>query len=528
MPGLILHLKELYYNLHIAMQIALVNTNRIKPFIAPIGLDYLAEMLNAKGHAVKIIDLCFEDDWKNAINRVFSLQSFDLVGFTLRNTDDCAFSSRQSFMGEIAEIVSEVRTLTDSPLVMGGVGFSIMPEESLEICRADLGIWGDGEFSFSELVERLDRGEKWQDIPGLIRHENSIDIKQRGSSFVPDGNNKKERYPTRQRWHRNVRHNFSLSELPLMSRSFIDNRRYFAEGGQGGFETKRGCSKHCVYCPEPQAKGKQERVKPPHAVAYELECLLDQGIDHLHTCDSEFNIPYRHAVEVCNELINRRLGEKLRWYAYCAPVPFSKELALLMRKAGCVGINFGVDSGDEGMLERLKREHRPADILTTVKYCRDEGIIVMLDLLLGSPGETEESLTTTIRLMKESKAERIGVSTGVRVYPGTPLYKLVQSGKLRRGLVGNNEDVKDYNNGNIPAKPHSISPIKPLFFLEPAVADSIYTILERLIGGDSRFLFFDPSRPQSNYNYNANDLLVEAIRQGYRGAYWDILRRYSP
>jgi hypothetical protein len=65
----------------------------------------------------------------------------------------------------------------------------------------------------------------------------------------------------------------------------------------------------------------------------------------------------------------------------------------------------------------------------------------------------------------------------------------------------------------------------PFFFLEPQIADTIFPLLDRLIAGDPRFLFFDPTKPAQNYNYNANALLVEAIREGYRGAYWDILRR---
>jgi len=65
----------------------------------------------------------------------------------------------------------------------------------------------------------------------------------------------------------------------------------------------------------------------------------------------------------------------------------------------------------------------------------------------------------------------------------------------------------------------------PVFFLEPAIAPTIFDQLDALVGKDPRFLFFDPDRPDRNYNYNANEVLVRAIREGYRGAYWDILRR---
>ena len=132
---------------------------------------------------------------------------------------------------------------------------------------------------------------------------------------------------------------------------------------------------------------------------------------------------------------------------------------------------------------------------------------VMLDLLLGAPGETRQSITRTIELMRRAKPDRVGIALGVRVYPGTQLARLVMREELRGGLVGGADRAE------------------PLFFIEPTIAPLASELLDNLIGDDRRFLFFDPSRPDRNYNYNANEVLVEAIRNGYRGAYWDILRR---
>jgi hypothetical protein len=97
----------------------------------------------------------------------------------------------------------------------------------------------------------------------------------------------------------------------------------------------------------------------------------------------------------------------------------------------------------------------------------------------------------------------------VRVYPGTELARQVKSEGRQEGLVGGGKGAE------------------PLFFLEPLIAPFVFDLLDELIGVDRRFFFFDPSRPEQNYNYNANQRLSEAIRKGYRGAYWDILRRYE-
>ena len=466
------------------MNVALVNTNRIKPPIAPIGLDYVAEALNGAGHSVAVLDLCWNHERVSVIADFFDNKDFGLIGITLRNTDDCALTSRQSFLGEFGGIVNTIRKYTDGLIVLGGVGFSIMPEQVLKCCMADAGMVGDGEFGFVELADRIEAKEQWNDLGGLI-------------------------WPRDGKWCQNTRLTTSLTNLPPMSRRWVDNYRYFCEGGQAGIETKRGCSGNCIYCADPLAKGKLVRIRPPKDVIDEIESLLRQGIDHIHTCDSEFNLPQWHALEVCEEIIRRNLGNKIHWYAYCSPASFSPELAHRMRQAGCAGINFGVDNGDPQMLKRLRRDFGPNDILSAARTCRKVGMAVMLDLLLGSPGETRESIIATVELMKHAAPDRVGVALGVRVYPGTELSHIVSQNELKKGLMGGNNQSE------------------PLFFLEPAVGPFASELLDELIDNDERFFFFDPSQPDRNYNYNANQRLVEAIEKGYRGAYWDILRKYE-
>ncbi len=456
------------------MRIVLVNTNRMRPPIAPIGLEYTAEALSAAGHHVDLLDLCWEPDPCAAIAAFFGRSEYGLVGVTLRNTDDCGFISRQSFVPEFVQAVETIRRQSTAPIVAGGVGFSVMPEQILALAAADAGIWGEGESVLPALAERIERGEEWRDLPNLVWRRDGA-------------------------WRRNPPSARPLATLPPMRRRWADNARYFREGGQAGFETKRGCAGRCVYCADPVAKGSRTRLRPPAAVVDEIEGLLAQGIDHLHTCDGEFNLPPSHALEVCAEMVRRGLGLRLRWYAYCSPAPFSRELALAMRDAGCVGINFGADNGDAEMLQRLGRGFAPEDIVNATRWSKEAGMAVMLDLLLGSPGETAESLTRTIEVVKQADPDRAGVSVGVRVYPGTELF---------RCLGAPRQD---------PREPH--------FFLEPAVAPFVFELLDRLIGNDSRFLFFDPSKPNLNYNYNANQRLIDAITNGHRGAYWDILRR---
>jgi radical SAM superfamily enzyme YgiQ (UPF0313 family) len=251
-------------------------------------------------------------------------------------------------------------------------------------------------------------------------------------------------------------------------------------------------------------------------VVEEMSRLLEAGIDHLHLCDSEFNLPPFHAVEVCRQIIQRGLGTKVRWYTYASPVPFSDAMAALFRRAGCVGINFGVDSGVDSLLRILGRDFTVEDLQRTAAICHRQGIIFMYDLLLGGPGETRESLRQTIELMKRLSPHRVGASLGVRIFPGTKLAEMVR----KEGPLSRNPSIRGAVDGNT-------SFFAPVFFLSSALEPEPEQYLAQLIDGDERFFIGAKSDVDQNYNYNDNSLLVQAIKRGYRGAFWDILRRIS-
>ena len=462
------------------MDVALVNANRIRPPIGPIGLEYTAEALNAAGHRVRVLDLAFEKDIDVAIDAFFTGPEPTFVGISLRNTDDCALVTRTSFLASHRAIVQRIRAKTGATTILGGAGFSVIPKTVLSFTGADAGIRGEGEFILPLLAECIERRDSFSSLPGLVMGGR-------------DGN-----------WIENRMQFGDLATLPTMRRTWFDNKRYFSEGGQAGVETKRGCTMPCTFCADPISKGRAVRLRPPVSVVDEIEALLSLDIDHFHTCDSEFNTPENHARSVCEEIVRRGIGKKLRWYAYCTPSPFSLDLALLMKRAGCAGINFSVDHGDPGMLQRLKRFYSPDQILDVAAWCKSAGIRVMFDLLLGTPHETRETVLRAISLMKRTSADRIGIAFGLRVWPGTEIFDEVTAPRHAGGLVG------------------GADPLSPLFYLEPAVAN-IAGDIDRMIGDDPRFLFLNPDASGKNYNYNDNHLLEEAIRKGKRGAYWDIL-----
>lgn len=473
------------------MRVLLVNTNRMKPAVAPIGLDYLADSLIAAGHEPRLLDLCLGVDAD--IDTLSALEAFpaDVIGVTVRNTDDCYFSGGAFFLPEIADTVSALRLRSAAPIVMGGVGFSVAPEQVMEFCGADYGIAGEGEEAFNALLAALERGTDLSKVPNLVYRENG---------------------ETR----RNPPRDSDLDRLPARSRSFVDNPRYFREGGQAGFETKRGCDMRCIYCADPVSKGRRVRLRSPKLVVDELKALLARGIDHFHTCDCEFNIPGDHAKAVCRAIIDAGIGEKICWYAYCSVTPFDAEMADLFKRAGCAGVDFGADSGNDAMLRRLGRHFASDDLARTAKLCHDHGIPFMYDLLLGGPDDTRESVRETIEMMRGIEADCVGVSMGVRVYEGTAMADFIRA----QGDMIDNPNLYGAKEDN----PHFL---RPVFYISPGLGDGIVRYLHDLVGDDSRFFLPSNEEVQSNYNYNDNTILVRAIRDGARGAYWDILRKLS-
>jgi tryptophan 2-C-methyltransferase len=470
------------------MRILLVNTNRMRPPVAPIGLDYVDDCLRAAGHQTRLLDLCFESDADAGIAASVAAFRPDAVGLSVRNTDDCYFSSGEFFLPGIRGLIDAFRRASSAPIIMGGVGFSVMPEAALRFCGADFGIAGEGEEAFPALLEAISSGAGFERVPGLLcREEDGFRVNPPAAA--------------------------ALDRLPARTRSLADNPRYFREGGQAGFETKRGCSMACIYCADPVSKGRRVRLRPPRMVAEELRRLLSMGIDAFHTCDCEFNLPLDHAREVCAAIMEAGLAERIRWYAYCSVVPFDAETAAVFRRAGCAGIDFGADSGNNGMLKRLGRDFRADDLARTAACCRAAGIPFMYDLLIGGPGETRESARETIEFVKRIGPDCAGISLGVRIYDGTPLGAEVRGqGPLEKNpaLHGATQDNPDF--------------MRPLFFISPELGSGIEGIVRGFVGGDRRFFLPDP-REEGNYNYNGNDALVRAIAAGERGAYWDMLRK---
>jgi radical SAM superfamily enzyme YgiQ (UPF0313 family) len=461
------------------------------PLIGPIGLDYVAGAIKNAGIQTQVLDLALAEEPDKTLKDYFASNEPQLIGLSFRNADDSFWPSAQWFVPRFNDTINTIRGLSNAPVVVGGIGFSIFADSIFRQCNADYGICGDGEQAIIALFKQLQGPKYFACVPGLLWRENGKI--HRNPAAWPD--------------------EFSTDT----SRNNIDNPAYFKLGGQCGIETIRGCNRPCTHCADKLAKGNRLRLRQPCEVADEVQSLLLQGIDVLHICDSEFNLSRSHVIEICREIIHRRLGKKIRWYTYMLPAPFDSEMAEAMSRAGCVGINFTSDSACEFMLKTYRHQHNSSDISEAVRLCRENKITVMTDLLLGGPGETPQSARETIEFIKHINPDCAGAALGMRIYPGTDMEKIVSDeisqngcGAIRRKYTG------------------PLDLLQPTFYISPALGENPAGLVREFIGGDERF--FAPAEENlaqsaDGYNYNDNSILQAEIQKGARGAYWDILRK---
>lgn len=153
------------------MQILLLSINTDRKFgaITPLGVGYVAAATRAAGHDVQPLDTCFEDDVEETIRQQLTRRLPDVIGVSVRNLDNTLYLAPISHIPYVQMVVETIRACTEAPVVLGGSGFSLMPEAVLRVCDLGLGIVGEGENAFPQLLDVLDRGGDLRAVPGKDR-----------------------------------------------------------------------------------------------------------------------------------------------------------------------------------------------------------------------------------------------------------------------------------------------------------------------------------------------------------------------
>lgn len=369
----------------------------------PLGLACVAEATKRAGHEVIMLDLMFRADVSSTLKDAISETQPECIGISVRNIDDQCSESPQFLIEKVKQVVTVCRTLSASPIVLGGAGYSMFPESALAYLEADYGVAGEGEMAFTNLLTHLQKNEDPSLIPGLY-------IKDQGS-----------REP--KTWCKNL-DKFFLPETSILSVSVSQSHEPWIP-----VQTRRGCALRCSYCSTSTIEGGILRKRSPEIVSSWLESWVNAGYANFFFVDNTFNLPPAYAKAICRKILKRKLD--MNWRCIIYPDKVDKELVELMVAAGCRQISLGFESGSEQMLKNLNKQFTLNDVSAVSEIFAEQGIERMGFLLLGGPGETRQSVEESLAFADSLKLDTLRVTAGIRIYPDTALADTA----IHQGLI---------------------------------------------------------------------------------------------
>jgi radical SAM superfamily enzyme YgiQ (UPF0313 family) len=421
------------------VRVLLVSANReqIPDPIFPLGLAYIAASVRNRGHTLDIVDLCFERRPLKDLQRWIMKFQPDVIGLSLRNVDNAAYPRTVDYLELHRELVDTIHATSEVPVVLGGSGFSILPQAYMEVLGGDWGICGEGEQAFVQLLDALEHGLNPASIPGIVSPPETPVTRD---ACLPQSS-------MTQTWQNGLR----------PARDLFDYARYVRRGGMGNIQTKRGCVFKCSYCTYPLLEGNRFRSRRADDVVDELDALMrEYGPHPVFFVDSILNFPRGHVEAICEEILHRNLN--VRWSCYATPVKLDRNQARLMARAGCEGIELGTDSVDDGQLKRLGKSFDAGIAEHANRLCMQAGLKVCQTLIFGAPGETPQSIRTTCEALRRMNPTAVVAMTGVRLYPGTLLTQsLIDAGRIGADDVG----------------------LLPTFYVDPAIETFLPTYLQK-------------------------------------------------
>ncbi|MGA9539020.1 MAG: radical SAM protein [Desulfobacterales bacterium] len=389
------------------MRILLIsaNTEQINMPVLPLGLAYVAAAADTQGHTVKMLNLMMQTDAQTALHEAIVDFNPEIIGISVRNIDDQKMENPRFLLGTVKEVVAQCRELSNVTIILGGAGFSIFPQATLDFLGADIGIQGEGENSFLTLLERLRDKMDLSEIPGLClpgrtSRGESVHIKSLRDVKLP------------------------LPEVHLLTPSALKGEEVWIP-----FQTRRGCPLDCSYCSTATIEGRTIRKHDPKKVIEVISRYVEVGLDHFFFVDNTFNLPNSYAKRLCELMILS--GLKINWRCILYPWRVDDELVEKMAKAGCKEVSLGFESGSELILAKMNKRYTPVDVRQISQRLNKFGISRMGFLLLGGPGETKETANESLVFADSLGLEAMKITIGIRIYPNTLLGQTA----IKEGLI---------------------------------------------------------------------------------------------
>jgi radical SAM superfamily enzyme YgiQ (UPF0313 family) len=387
------------------------NTERINMPVLPLGLALIAEATRLAGHEVRLLNLMAHEDTSIAIKESIEEFSPQLIGISVRNIDDQNMERPRFLLDPVKEVVEKCRTISSAPIVIGGAGYSIFPKSALSYLKADIGIQGEGEWAFVELIKRMERGEEISGIPGI---------------YLPDTP-----------FEAMTRSPINLDEYPLPNPDFQSWSHAIQDekGIMIPFQTRRGCPMNCNYCSTPVIEGNRIRRRSIEQVIKSIYKYVEAGHDRFFFVDNTFNLPPTYAEALCDSIIKE--GLKISWRSIVYPWKIKEDLVKKMAMAGCKEVSLGFESGSKRVLRSMGKMFSPEDVRYISGIFKKYGIKQTGFLLLGGPSENRDSVEESLYFADSLKLDAMKITIGIRIYPDTSVARIA----IKEGLIESQDEL---------------------------------------------------------------------------------------
>lgn len=370
--------------------------NKRQGVVPPLGIAYIAGSLEKAGHEVKILDVI-------AQNLSVAEVREEIRGFGPALTGVTTMTPTLFGALDAAKTAKELGSKT----VLGGPQLSIYPKETVSYPYVDYGIGGEGEYAMAELAAALEKGTDPRGIKGLIYKEGD-EITVNPPVIVDD-----------------------LDALRFPAYHLLPMRRYDSIISLRPVSTMistRGCPYRCRFCFK-QPSDKKFRTRSPKSVVDEMECLVhDYGVKEIMFYDDTMTLKSDHITGICEEILRRELN--VAWETPTRIECVNPEMLRLMRKAGCIRLRYGVESGDPEILKLMDKKIGLEQVRSVFKMTKEAGIETFAYFIIGYAHETEATIRKTIDFALEIDPDLV-MFTVATPLPETPLYDLAR----KEGIV---------------------------------------------------------------------------------------------
>ncbi|MHB8105714.1 MAG: B12-binding domain-containing radical SAM protein [Dehalococcoidales bacterium] len=360
----------------------------------PLGLALIAAILEKAGYPVKLLDA-------NALQL-----KPEAIATTVADADVIGITAMTPTIGTALKIANYLKQKSPGrKIILGGPHVTLLPEETMASSSdIDVSVLGEGDVTVIELLQAIENNRPLKSVAGISYRQDGKIVHTGARPGAVDMDTLP--YPA---WHMLPWHKYQPHPPHGMAMPF------------GAMVTSRGCPYRCAFCSKP-IFGSKFRTQSPERVVEEMVYLKKKfGVKEIAFYDDSFTLDKKHIHAIADKIIAK--GLKIAWTCETRVNLVDKELLRHMKQAGCYAIAYGIESASPEIIKTLQKDITLEQVEAAVRAHKEVGLQVIGYFMLGSPGETPQTIQQTIDFAKRLKVDfaQFSVTTP---FPGTELYEI--------------------------------------------------------------------------------------------------------